>query len=218
MRQRAIAVALMAVIAAVVSSTAFAQVITQRPGIPSGVESKLPPPPPQPVGPDYRIGVADVLVITAWKEEVASGEVTVRPDGKVTLKMGDEIIALGLTTDEFKKKVEEQLKMFYDPVPPVQIQVKEINSRLVYISGAVPKPGPYRLAGPMNVNQLISLAGGLLEFADKKKVLVIRGSEKDKNGQSVTFFINYKELMEGKNLRRTNPDLLPGDQVVVRGG
>ena len=177
------------------------------------------PPPVLTVEPDYRIGVGDVLNVSVWREETASGEVVVRPDGKVTPKMMGDLFVLGLTTDDVKKLVEEGLKpKFTDGVPEVQVSVKEIKSRSVYITGAVSKPGQYMLVGPMNMNQLITTAGGLLEFADAKKVLLIRGSLKDKNGQPITLFINYEELRKGKNVQRNNPDLMPGDQVIVSGG
>ena len=131
------------------------------------------PPPVLTVEPDYRIGVGDVLEIRVWREETASGDVVVRPDGKVTPKMLGDIFVLGLTTDDVKKLVEEGLKpSFTDGVPEVQIAVKAINSRIVYITGAVNKPGQYPLIGPMNINQLITTAGGLVEFADKKKILL----------------------------------------------
>lgn len=179
----------------------------------------VPPPPVLVVPPDYRIGLGDVLVVNVWREESASGEIMVRPDGKVTPKMLDDIMALNLTTEELKKLVEEGLKKFFtEGVPPVQIQVKAINSRNVFITGAVNKPGPYPIIGQMNLNQLISLAGGLQEFANKKKILLIRGTLKDKNGQPVTLFINYEQLQDGKNVQRNNPDLMPGDQVIVSGG
>ena len=177
------------------------------------------PPPVLTADPDYRIGVGDVLEVRVWREETASGDVVVRPDGKVTPKMLGDIFVLGLTTDEFKKLVEEGLKpSFTDGVPAVQIAVKDIQSRKVCISGAVNKVGCYPLIGPMNVNQLIATAGGLVEFAEKKKILLVRGSLKDKNGQPVTLFINYEDFMKGKNVQRNNPDLMPGDQVVVSGG
>lgn len=179
----------------------------------------VPPPPVLTVAPDYRIGFDDILLINVWQEESATGEVIVRPDGKVTPKMLDDIFVLGMTTDELKAKVEEGLKKFFpEGVPAVQIQVKGIGSRNVFIDGAVNKPGKYPLGGQMTVSQLISLAGGLQEFANSKKILLIRGSLKDKNGQPVTLFINYEDLKKGKNPLRNNPDLMPGDQVIVSGG
>jgi polysaccharide biosynthesis/export protein len=177
------------------------------------------PPPVLTVEPDYRIGVGDVLTVSVWREDTASGDVVVRPDGKITPKMMGDLFVMGLTTDDVKKLVEDGLKSsFTDGVPAIQISVKAINSRKVYITGAVNKPGEYPLIGPMNINQLITTAGGLVEFANKKKVLLIRGSLKDKNGQPVTLFINYEDLQKGKNVQRNNPELMPGDQVLVSGG
>lgn len=215
-----IATLLVAQLSAQASSTQAAKPPAQTTTAPKPQGGKpVPPPPVLTVEPDYKIGVGDVLGISVWREETATGDVVVRPDGKVTPKMLGDLFVLGLTTDDVKKLVEEGLKpSFTDGVPAVQISVKAINSRIVYITGAVNKPGQYPLIGPMNINQLITTAGGLLEFADRKKVLLIRGSLKDKNGQPVTLFVNYEDLMKGKNVQRNNPDLMPGDQVIVSGG
>ena len=177
------------------------------------------PPPVLTVEPDYRIGVGDVLEIRVWREETASGDVAVRPDGKVTPKMMGDLFVLGLTTDDVKKLVEEGLKSsFTDGVPAVQIAVKAINSRIVYITGAVNKPGPVPVDWADERQSAHHDRGGLLEFADTKKILLIRGSLKDKNGQAITLFFNYDDLRKGKNVQRNNPELMPGDQVIVSGG
>lgn len=196
-----------------VAAAAGAQVITQRPGVPNGVEL-TPPPPPAPL-PNYVIGPDDVLTISVWREPDASGEVIVRPDGKVTLKIGNDVMASGLTTDELKEKVTAELKRFYDD-PTVFVQVKTINSRRVYITGAVSRQGFYPLTGPMTVLQLIAAAGGLQEFADKKNIMLISATLKDKNGQPLTYRINYEDLAKGKNIAKNNIELRPGDQVIVR--
>ena len=151
---------------------AFAQTpltaTTQKPPATTSQGKPVPPPPPPPVEPNYTIGANDVLTINVWNEKDLSGDVTVRPDGKITLPVGAEIMALGLRTDELKTKIMEELKKFFKPAPEVYIQVKQINSRLVFITGSVSKPGPYPIIGPMTVVQLISMAGGLAEFADRR--------------------------------------------------
>jgi len=92
----------------------------------------------------------------------------------------------------------------------VSVVVKAINSRKVYITGQVGKPGPYPLGGPTTVLQLVATAGGVAEYADKSKLMVIR----TENGKQVTFRFNYEDVMKGKNLSQ-NIELKPGDTVVV---
>lgn len=195
-----------------------AQQITQKPGIPAELANKLQPPTPTPVPPDYTIGVDDVLTVNVFGDATLSGDVVVRPDGKITLPFGEDILALGLRTDELKKKVLQEISKNYNEPPPITIQVKQINSRRVYITGAVGKPGPYPVTGSMTLIQLIAMAGGLVEYADAKNIMIISATLKDKNGQPLTMKANYKDALEGKNLLRNNPDLRPGDQVLVGGG
>jgi len=206
--------ATMAIAAMLMSAAASAQT-TQRQSKPPAAGTKGPTPPPAPPAPNYVIGVNDVLTIQIWRETDVSGDVVVRPDGKITLHVGNDIVAAGLTTDELKAKVTEERKKFYEE-PAVTIQVKQINSRTVFITGQVNKPGPYVLSGPMTVVQLIAVAGGLLEFADKKHVMLVSGSLKDKKGEPLTYMINYDEMSKGKNVAKYNIELRPGDQVIVR--
>ena len=195
-----------------------AQQITQKPGIPAELANKLQPPTPTPVPPDYTIGVDDVLTVNVFGDQTLSGDVVVRPDGKITLPFGEDILALGLRTDELKKKVLQEISKNYNEPPPITIQVKQINSRRVYITGAVGKPGPYPVTGSMTLIQLIAMAGGLLEYADAKNIVIISATLKDKNGQPLTLTANYKDALNRKNLLRNNPELRPGDQVLVGGG
>ena len=202
----------------VTATSVLAQTQTQggppRP-TPTPAPSKQIQPPPAPE-PDYIIGANDVLTINVWNEKDLSGDVIVRPDGKIALPVGKEIVALGLRPDELKVKVMEELGNFFKPAPEVYIQVKQINSRIVYILGAVPKPGPYALTGAMTVLQLFSIAGGVAEFADKKNVMLVSATLKDKAGQPLAYKINYEDLAKGRNLAKNNIELRPGDTVIVR--
>ena len=94
--------------------------------------------------------------------------------------------------------------------PNVTVVVKAINSRRVYITGQVSKPGQYPLTAPTSVMQLIAMAGGLTEFADKKKIIIMR----TENGKPVAYPFNYKDVLSRKNLKQ-NIELKPGDTVVV---
>jgi len=203
------------VLTIVVSASIASAQIVQRQGVPPAVSSKQPPAPPPAPPPDYVIGPGDALTIKLWKQDEASGDVVVRPDGKITMPMGNDIVASGLKPEELKAKVTEEMKKFFED-PIVTIQVKQINSRIVYITGAVGKPGPYALTGPMTVLQLIAIAGGLAEFADKKNIMLMSGSLKDKNGQPLSYKMNYDDLSKGKNPAKNNIELRPGDTVIVR--
>jgi polysaccharide export outer membrane protein len=199
--------------------TLLAQSAAQKPTTTPKPTSKPMPPPPPVTSPDYLIGPADVLRIDVVDEAAMSGDFVVRPDGKISMLQVDEVVAAGLTTEALKKKIKTELgRFFQDPVPEVFVQVKQINSRMVFIDGAVRKPGPYPLPGPMTVSQLIAVAGGLDEFAERKKILVISGSQKNAKGEPLTWVVNYEDIQQGKNLVKNNIVLNPGDTVMVRGG
>ena len=189
------------------------QSTTQKPN------GKPVPPPPPVASPDYLIGPGDILRIDVVDEAAYSGDFVVRPDGKISMLQIDEIPVLGLTTEALKKKIKTELGRFFnEPVPEVFVQVKQIISRIVYIQGAIKRPGPYPLPGPMTIVQLIAVAGGLDEFADKKKILVISGTQRNAKGESITWLINYEDILKGRNLTKNNIILNPGDTVMVPGG
>ena len=165
----------------------------------------------------YVIGVDDVLTISVWREKDLSIEVVVLPDGKVTVPLVNEMQAAGLTVEELRTKITAALaakNLIADAV--VSVGVKQIKSRRVYIEGAVNKPGAYELTANMTITHLITVAGGLMEFAKKKEIMVIRGSEKKPDGQPVTVIVNYEDLQKGKNLAKNLIYLMPGDQVLVK--
>ena len=159
--------------------------------------------------PGYVIGPEDVLSILFWREKNLSSEVVVRPDGRISLPLLNDVTAAGLTADELREKVMTEANKFVEDATATVV-VKQINSRKVFITGNVTKPGLYPLTGPLNVLQLIAIAGGLLEFADGEEIRVMR----IENGDPVAKPFNYKSVSEGKNLRQ-NIELKPGDTVVV---
>jgi polysaccharide export outer membrane protein len=163
---------------------------------------------------DYIIGPDDVLSIFFWRDKDLTGDYVVRPDGKISLPVLNEIDAVGLTPDQLRQKVVIAAKPFFSDDPTVNVIVKQINSRKVYLIGEVVKPGPYPLLETMNVIQLISKAGGFTEYADKKHIRVIR-AEKRPDGVNVQVEVNYKDILEGRNLKK-NVDLKPGDTVIVK--
>jgi polysaccharide export outer membrane protein len=158
---------------------------------------------------DYVIGPDDVLTVVFWRDKDLSGDVVVRPDGKISLPLLNDVRAAGLTTDELRLTLVESAGR-YIADPNVTVIVKQINSRRVFITGQVAKPGPYQLTSATTVVQLIALAGGLTEFADSKNIVVIRPAQPRER----SFRVNYRDVTKRKNLRQ-NIELLPGDTVIV---
>ncbi|HKY21199.1 MAG TPA: polysaccharide biosynthesis/export family protein [Vicinamibacterales bacterium] len=197
---------------AVVVSTAAGVSAQQGAGTPPAT-GKTPPTPAVPTAeappPDYVIGAGDVLAIVFWREPDMSTEVVVRPDGRISIPLLNDVVVTDLTPEQLRKKLAADAQRYVQD-PNVTVVVKQINSRRVFITGQVAKPGPYPLTASMNVLQLISSAGGLLEYADGGDIVVMR----NENGKTATYSFNYKEVVRRKNLKQ-NLDLKPGDTVIV---
>ena len=163
-----------------------------------------------PVSPDYVIGADDVLSIMFWRDkDLSAPDVVVRPDGKVTLPLLNDVQAAGRTPEELGNAIRDAARKFVEDPNPTVI-VKEIKSRRVFITGRIEKPGPYPLNGKTTILQLIAMAGGLREYVDGKDISLMR-TEKDK--QTVYAF-NYQDVVKKKYLHQ-NIELKPGDVVVV---
>ena len=158
---------------------------------------------------DYVIGSEDVLGIVFWREMEMSGDVTVRPDGRITLPLIGDVMAAGLRPDVLRDQIDKAATKFITE-PNVSVIVRTINSRKAFITGQVVMPGSYPLVGPHTIMQLIAVAGGLTEFADQGAITLMRTV----NGESRSFKFNYKDVARGRKLEQ-NILLLPGDTVVV---
>jgi polysaccharide export outer membrane protein len=158
---------------------------------------------------DYIIGPDDVLQIVFWREKDLSAEVVVRPDGKISLSLLNDVQAAGLTPDQLRQSVTEAAARFVTD-PSVTVVVKAINSRKVFVTGMVNKPGTYALNDKMSVLQMLAVAGGLSEFAKGEEIVVMRSD----TSQTRSFKFNYKDVRKGKNLDQ-NIALRPGDTIVV---
>jgi polysaccharide export outer membrane protein len=171
------------------------------------------PPQVMPTGPalpaDYVVGAEDVIAIVFWREREMSADVVVRPDGRISLPLLNDVDVAGLTPDQIRERVTEMAKKFVEE-PSATVVVKQINSRKVYITGNVERPGPFPLLRPTTILQLISLAGGLKEFAKAGDIIVVR----TEGAQQATFQFNYDNIKNRKNLTQ-NILLKPGDTVIV---
>src|SRR5213593_2253992 len=112
------------------------------------------------VPPEYTIGTDDVLSVVFWRDKELTSDVTVRPDGKISLPLLNDVQASGLTPAQLKDRIVEESKKYVED-PNVTVVVKDIKSRRVFITGEVKKPGPYSLTGTTTVLQLLSISGGL---------------------------------------------------------
>jgi polysaccharide biosynthesis/export protein len=157
----------------------------------------------------YKIGPQDILKIDVWREDQLTRVVPVRPDGKITLPLLNDVQAAGLTPMELADVIREDLKKFINN-PQVTVSVTEINSRRIYVTGEVTKAGAYALLPHMTVLQALSSSGGFTAFARVKNIYVLRTA----NGAQNKLPFNYKEAIKGKNPGQ-NIELQPGDVIVV---
>jgi polysaccharide biosynthesis/export protein len=158
---------------------------------------------------EYKIGPQDLLRIDVWKEPEISRTVPVRPDGRISLPLLNDMQAAGLTPMQLSAAITEGLKK-YVMNPQVTVSVAEINSRRVYVTGEVTKAGAFPLLPSMTVLQALSGSGGFTQFAKLKGIYVLRME----NGKQVKHPFNYKTVVSGKAPEQ-NILLQPGDVVVV---
>ena len=157
----------------------------------------------------YVIGPEDVLYIHVWKEDALSRTVLVRMDGKISLPLIDDVQAAGLTARQLKEVLTKRLKEFVDN-PNVSVIVTEPNSFKVYVSGQVRNPGVVRLRSETSILQLITMVGGFTDWANQKKILIIRKED----GKEKRFTVNYKKIVKG-DAPDSNLILKAGDYIVV---
>jgi len=153
----------------------------------------------------YVIGPEDILSVRVWREPELSSAVQVRPDGKITLPLIGEMEAAGQTPEGLKAKVVEALQE-YIIKPDVIVSLQSVQSRKYYITGEVTRPGTFPLVVPVTILEALTNAGGFKEFANTKKITVLR------KGKILKF--NYNEVVKGKNPQQ-NVQIENGDYIVV---
>ena len=158
---------------------------------------------------EYRIGPEDTVQISVWKNDAISRTVPVRPDGKISLPLLNDVQAAGLTPMELREILNTKLKEFI-PSPEVSVIVLEPKSFKITLIGEVPKPGRYELRSRTTVLDLLAMAGGVTQFAARSRIFVIR---RDDTGQKKVGF-NYNRAIAADG-ERENFDLQPNDIVIV---
>lgn len=159
-------------------------------------------------GPDYVIGADDTLHISVWKEPDLTETLPVRPDGKISMPLLNDVAAAGLTPLQLSESITLRLKKYIDD-PRVTVVVTAMNSRRVFITGEVTHSGAIPLLPNMTMLQALSSAG-FTQFANLKGIYLLR----TENGRQVKLPFNYKDVVKG-NHPEQNVMLKAGDTVVV---
>lgn len=175
----------------------------------SAPSAQQPGPSVQPNDPSYQIGPEDMLNINVWKEPDVSGNVPVRPDGKISLPLLNDVQAAGLTPIQLAAKIQDGLKQYITD-PRVTVTVTNVNSKRIFLMGEVNRPGAYPLLPNMTVLQALSSAGGFTQFSNLKKIYVLRTDQ----GKQLKLPFNYKAAINGTSPEQ-NYMLKAGDTIVV---
>jgi polysaccharide export outer membrane protein len=160
-------------------------------------------------GPDYLLGPGDVIDISVWKDETLTKSLTVLPDGKVSFPLIGEIKAAGRTVAQLKQEITKKISP-YAPDPTVSVEVRQVNSMLIYVIGRVNAPGRFVLNTNVNVLQALTMAGGFGPLSKRGTIKIFRRE----GAKTRIFEFQYEGVVEGKNLEQ-NIILERGDVVVV---
>lgn len=158
---------------------------------------------------EYTIGVEDVLTVFVWKEEDLNKTVIVRPDGKISFPLVSDLVAEGMTCQQLAEKIKDKL-LVYIKEPNVSVILDEINSFKVYVLGEVNSQGVYILKSSARLLQVLAMAEGLNEFADKSDIVVIRHEK----GKERRIKLDYKRIISGAK-PEDNIYIKPGDTIIV---
>ncbi|MCB2227446.1 MAG: polysaccharide export protein [Desulfarculaceae bacterium] len=160
--------------------------------------------------PIYRIGPSDLLEIITWREDMLTRkDVLVRPDGRISMPLTDDIMAAGLTLMQLKYRITKALSHFLE-APQVYVVLTNPRHYEFSLVGNVEKQGTYQMLKPTDVLQALAMAGGFNEWADKDDTFILRGV----GPRQIRFPFEYSEVIEGEK-REQNIILQPGDIIVV---
>ena len=158
---------------------------------------------------EYRINAGDILEISIWNEDNLQRELRVLPDGSISFPLAGTLSIAGKSVTTVRAELKQKLADFIAD-PEVNIAVKSVEGNVVYVIGQVKKPGQFIMYQPMDMMQMLSLAGGLTAFAKSNDIIILRRD--DKGSEAIEF--EYGELEEGDDLDK-NHLLKSGDVIVV---
>jgi polysaccharide export outer membrane protein len=156
----------------------------------------------------YVIGESDMITVTVLKEATLSGNLLVRPDGMITMPLLGDIKASGMTPPQLSADIAIRLKKYIQD-PNVSVILTQINSKKVYLLGEVAKIGPVEITSGMTLLEAISSAGGLTQYANTRKIYILRNAD----GKHTKIPVEYKKALKGNS--SLNLTLEPGDTIVV---
>ncbi len=157
----------------------------------------------------YRVAPDDVLEVIVWKQPQVSGKVTVAADGTITVPLADRVPAAGFTTGQLQQELVRRLASFIAD-PTVTVRVADARSQVIYVMGAVRRPGAFRLRPGEVLSQALAEAGGFDEFADTSALRITRHTPSD----AQRIVVNYDRVLSGKELSG-DIALLAGDTIDV---
>ncbi|HZM94916.1 MAG TPA: polysaccharide biosynthesis/export family protein [Vicinamibacterales bacterium] len=162
---------------------------------------------------DYVIGPSDVIEIAVWNNDAVSRTVPVRPDGKISLQLVNDVQAAGMTPMQLRDALTKALTAYVQN-PEVSVIVREVHSFKVSVMGEVKEPGRYDLTGRVTVLDVLAMAKGLTQYADKNKIAILR---REQSGATRSIPVDYQRLVSNDSINgRDNFLVQPDDIVVVR--
>lgn len=159
----------------------------------------------------YTIGAEDILEITVWRNQDLSKTVQVRPDGKFSLPVIRDVVAVGKTPSQLADEITRKLKEYVQN-PVVAISVREVNSYNIFVLGEVVRPGKYPLKSKTTLLQGITIAGGFTPVAARNQVVIFRFTDNGSTMQTVTS--SYDDIVLRGGIAG-NLELRAGDTIVV---
>jgi polysaccharide biosynthesis/export protein len=197
------------VVSLMIAGVAAAEDVAKRPPMPAAAAAPAhgAPAAGAPVSADYKIGIDDVLDIAVWNNTTVSRTVPVRPDGKISLPLLNEVQAAGLTPSQLRASLMSKL-VEYMPTPEVSVIVREVHSNKISVLGEVRKAGRYEISQRATVLDAVALAGGFNDFARRTKLVIMR----QEGSGTKRIPINYNRIVAEED---DNVVLQPGDIVVV---
>ena len=179
-----------------------------KPSAPAAIDDKVNEGLPSPVDPKtFKIGPEDVLLIKVWQEPQLSGPVQVRPDGVITVDLVGEMQVNGMTPEQLREKLTEKFSGLVNN-PLVFVHVQTVRSKKYLITGqGASKPGEYPLVMPTTILEALVKAGSFSEWADKKKIIIVRGEKR--------LYFNFDEFVKKGKKPETNIYLENGDLIIV---
>jgi polysaccharide export outer membrane protein len=172
------------------------------------VKAPLPPQAVSQAGPEYRMGPEDVLRISVWENKELTLDLVVRPDGKVSMPLIQDVVAEGRTAMELANTIHDRLLTFVKE-PQVSVIVLQVNAPKYFVMGNVVKPGTYSLRSDTSILQALALAGGFTQFASPRGIKLIRNL----GGKQEVRKVNYNKIIDDDG--EGNYLLMSGDTIVV---